>query len=151
MFATIVAVVGTLAGAITAGLIQARIASTARNAAQVEEHRRTGVDAVAALAVALSDHRRAMWKLGDALLAGADVDRLQELRDESHRTRSAITAPAVRVQLLVPVLDVLARPAIQATYSMRHPEDLVSLEARRLHALKTHDAFVSSASQVLAA
>ncbi|MFF8458812.1 pRL2-23 [Streptomyces albidoflavus] len=150
MWQTIIAVAGTLAGALAAGLIQARIARTARDAVRADDHRRTAIDAVTDLAVAVSDHRRAMWKVGDAQLTAADTDRVQALRDEAHRTRSAITAPAVRVQLLAPAVQPAAHTAIQATYAMRHPESLEELEELRSTALATHNELVSLASRHLA-
>lgn len=151
MWQTLIAVLGTLAGALAAGLVQARIAHTARNAARADVRRRDSVNAVTDLAVALSDHRRAMWELGDARLAGADTGRVQALRDESHRTRSAVTAPAVRVQLLTPEVQAPARIAVQATYAMRHPKDAHELELLRRRALDAHDALIATAGPHLCA
>ncbi|MBV1958096.1 pRL2-23 [Streptomyces sp. BV333] len=150
MWQTLIAVLGTLAGALAAGIMQARIARTAREAARADDHRRTAIDAVTELAVAVSDHRRAMWEVGDAQLTGADADRVQALRDETHRTRSAITAPAVRVQLLAPAVQAAARIAIQATYAMRNPQSLEDLETLRGAALVTHDELVAAAAGALA-
>ncbi|MFD7416885.1 pRL2-23 [Streptomyces anulatus] len=151
MFASILAVVATLAGALTAGLIQARIARSARTATRADNHRREAVAAVTDLAVALSDHRTSMYKVGQARFIGADDSRIQELRDAAHTTRSAITAPAVRVQLLAPGLHDAAVTATLATYAMRHPATEEALDDSRRHALATHDELVYSASQALAA
>lgn len=147
---TIVAVLGTLAGALTAGLLQARVARTARDDARSDDRRREAVDAVTTLAVTLSDHRRAMWELGDAQLTGADVDRVQALRDGAHCTRSAITAPAVRVQLVAPGVQEAARGALQAAYAMRNPPSLGGLESLRHAALDAHDALIAAAARHLA-
>ncbi|MEU2578745.1 pRL2-23 [Streptomyces anulatus] len=151
MSAAIIAVVGTLAGVLITGLIQARIATAARTAARADDHRREAIAAVTELAVALSDHRTAMYKVGQARFVGTDDARLQELRDASHATRSAITAPAVRVQLLAPGLHDAAVTATLATYAMRHPATEVALDDSRRHALATHDELVYSASRALAA
>ncbi|MFF7341487.1 pRL2-23 [Streptomyces sp. NPDC008163] len=144
---TLIAVFGTLAGTLVAGFVQARIARSARDATRADDRRRDCVNAVIDLAVALSAHRRAMWELGDARLTGADEERIQALRDESHRTRGSITAPAARVQLLAPVAQEAARLAVQATYAMRNPTDEHELEALRRGALETHDALLATAGR----
>ncbi|PZT75127.1 MULTISPECIES: pRL2-23 [unclassified Streptomyces] len=146
---TLIAVLGTLAGTLVAGFVQARIAHTARNATRGDDRRRDCVNAVIDLAVALSDHRRAMWKLGEARLTGTDDERVQALRDEAHRTRGAITAPSARVQLLAPTAQEAARIAVQATYAMRNPQDTESLEALRRRALEAHDALITAAGRHL--
>jgi hypothetical protein len=150
MLTTIVAVLGTLAGALAAGLMQARIARTARDDARDDARRREAVDAVTTLAVAISDHRRAMWQLGDSRLTGTEDKRVRELRDETHRTRSAITAPAVRVQLLTPAVQESARAAIQATYAMRDVETTPgALATARQAAIDAHDQFIDRAAAYL--
>jgi hypothetical protein len=146
---TLIAVFGTLAGTLVAGFVQAHIARSARDATRADDRRRDSVNAVIDLAVALSDHRRAMWELGDARLTDADEERIQALRDESHRTRSTITAPAARVQLLAPVAQEAARLAVQATYTMRNPANAHELEALRRRALDTHDALITTAGRHL--
>ncbi|MEU3084703.1 pRL2-23 [Streptomyces diastaticus] len=150
MWQTLIAVLGTLAGALAAGIMQARIARITRDAARADDHRREAIDAVTTLAVAVSDHRRSMWELGDAQLTDADADRIQALRDETHRTRSAVTAPAVRVQLLAPALQPTAHAAVQATYAMRQPTNLDELETLRATALTAHDELVATATTTLA-
>ncbi|PZT72254.1 MULTISPECIES: pRL2-23 [unclassified Streptomyces] len=144
---SLIAVFGTLAGTLVAGFVQARIAHTARNAARGDDRRRDCVNAVIDLAVALSDHRRAMWKLGEARLTGADDERVQALRDQAHHTRGAVTAPAARVQLLAPTAQEAARLAVRATYAMRNPNNAPELEALRLRALEAHDALIATAGR----
>ncbi|MFF8657818.1 pRL2-23 [Streptomyces huasconensis] len=152
MTATLIAVFGTLLGAIVSGLLQHRAARSVRVEAREDETRTAQLDAVTVLAVAVSDHRRAMWELRDAVLRGEAAARVTELRDESHRTRSAITAPAVRVRLLVTdgAVRVAADEAIQATYRMRDAADMDALEDLRAAALNTHDAFIERAADWLA-
>ncbi|WP_047471779.1 hypothetical protein [Streptomyces sp. M10] len=152
MWQSIIAVIGTLAGATLTGAMQTRAARATRAADHAEALRQAAVEAVIALAVAVSDHRRTMWMLGDAQLAGAADDRLLDLQAETHRTRSAITAPAARVQLLVrdEGLRDAARTAITATYAMRDPETPQALTRLRADALTAHDAMVDAASRILA-
>lgn len=153
MWQSIIAVAGTLAGALVAGIMQARQARSTRQAERADDRRREAVDAVTDLAVAVSDHRRAMWQLGDAEVTGAGADRVRELLDETHRTRSAVTSPAVRVQLLVadPAVQTAAREAVRATYAMRQPASLEVLQELRAEALTAHDEMVTAAARHLAA
>ncbi|MFB7484831.1 pRL2-23 [Streptomyces anulatus] len=148
---TIIAVLGTLAAVVITSAFQSRAARTARDAARSEDHRREAIAAVTALAASISAHRVAMVKVGEARLTGADAARVQDLRDAAHATRTAITEPAARVQLIAPaaVRDA-AHTAIHATFAMRHPANAESLNDAREHALRTHDALIDAASQTLA-
>ncbi|MET9293832.1 pRL2-23 [Streptomyces sp. NPDC003077] len=151
MWSTLIAVVGTLAGALVSGLLQHRVARADRIEARREQVRRDRMHAVTSLATALSDHRRAMWELYDATLTDQPAQRVQELRDESHRTRSAITEPAVRVRLLIAdeAVRAAAAQATTATYVIRDATGLDDLQARRHAALCAHDAFVDAAGTFL--
>ncbi|SBV02436.1 hypothetical protein YW3DRAFT_06769 [Streptomyces sp. MnatMP-M77] len=51
-------------------------------------------------------------------LAGGDWG---AARAESHVTRSAVTAPLLRVRLVLPELAEAAQRAVQAAYDMRRP------------------------------
>ena len=147
MTEALVAVVGTLAGGLLTGLLQHRTARTGRTAARAEHLRQERLDAVTALAVALSDHRRAMWHVRHADLTAAPADRVRELRDESHRTRSALTSPAVRIRLLIPDAAVrgAAEAAVAATYALREAADIHALQRGRCTARDLHDDFVDIA------
>lgn len=61
------------------------------------------------LSVALADHRRAMLVREEIRLAGGNWD---AARAESHLTRSAVTAPLLRVRLLLPEATVTAQHAV---------------------------------------
>ncbi|QHF97570.1 pRL2-23 [Streptomyces sp. NHF165] len=152
MWTSLIAVIGTLAGAILSGLLQHRVARSDRADAQAEQLRQHRMDAVAALAVALSDHRRAMWQLRDAQLTDQPHQRVEELLDESHHTRSAVTDPAVRLRLLIadPTVRAAAAEAVQATYRMRDAASLDVLQVQRRAALDAHDAMVEAAGRALA-
>ncbi|MDJ1136390.1 pRL2-23 [Streptomyces iconiensis] len=152
MWTSLVAVIGTLAGALVSGLLQHRVARTDRSDARAEQLRRDRMDAVTALARSVSDHRRAMWQVRDAELTGQSAERVEELRDESHRTRSEITDPAVRLKLLFTdsAVRTAAQEAAQATYRMRECTTLDQLQAGRAAALAAHDDFVSVCGDFLA-
>ncbi|WP_327335113.1 protein kilB [Streptomyces anulatus] len=143
MLTTLIAVLGTLAGvAITSGY-QARAARMAR-----QETRRTeGIAAVEILAAALADHRLAMWVREDLRLRGEDWS---AARTESHTTRSAVTAPLIRVQILLPAAADLARNAAQAAYALRNAADAAALAEARENAIRKADEFVTAAGTALA-
>ncbi|MYX75080.1 protein kilB [Streptomyces sp. SID3915] len=144
MWQTLIAVLGTLAGVgITSGY-QARAARTAR-----QEARRTeGLAAVEALVAALADHRRAMWVREDLRLRGEDW---ADARTASHATRSAITGPLLRVQLLLPAAAPAAQDAAQAAYALRGADGHPTLTQRRTDALTASDALVTAVGRHLAA
>ncbi|WP_030547687.1 hypothetical protein [Streptomyces albus] len=151
MLTTVIAVLGTLAGALVSGLLQHRAARSDRADARGEQLRRDRMDAVTALAVAVSDHRRSMWNRRNAELTGAPAARIEELRDEAHRTRSAITDPAVRLRLLIAdeAVRAAAVEATEATYRMRDAADVAGLQSMRRAALSAHDDFVNVAGAYL--
>jgi hypothetical protein len=153
--ATLIAVGGTLAGVLLSVLTQAWLARTARrenqaarDEARLERRRDNALTAVITLAKALADHRRAMWELGAHQLSHADNNTLAAAMDCSHDTRSAINIPLVTVEILVPTLAPAANQATQATYAMRQPDDLDTLEQLRVTAKATHDHLVAEARTV---
>ncbi|TGG79174.1 protein kilB [Streptomyces albus] len=144
MWQTLIAVLGTLAAvAITSGY-QARAARTARQ----ETRRAEGLAAVEALVAALADHRRAMWFREDLRLRGEDWS---AARTESHATRSAITGPLLRVQLLLPAAAGAAQDAAAAVYALRNADGHPTLNAARTDALTASDDLVAAVGRHLAA
>jgi hypothetical protein len=152
MLATIIAVLGTLLGAVVAGVFQQRTAHRAERAATTEQLRRDRLNAVTELAAAASDHRRAMWMRETATLNNEPADRIEELRAASYVTRSAITRPLVAVQVLLPepAVSAAAKDMVSATYSMReHRQSSEALDAARKSARTAHDRFVTAAAEYL--
>lgn len=148
MLATIIAVVGTLAGVVLTGILS-HLSQRAQRKADTDTARRTeGLAAVTDLVTALADHRRAMWVREDLRRRGQDWT---AARTESHTTRSAITAPLLRVQLLLPALAPAAQTAARATYALRDgwEEGETGLAARRDHAIAKTDELVTTAGRVL--
>ncbi|MFF3265313.1 protein kilB [Streptomyces sp. NPDC002932] len=144
MWQTLIAVIGTLAGTGIAGFMQHRASRTAR-----QEARRTeGLTAVTALVEALADHRRAMWVREDLRLRQEDW---ADARTESHATRSAITAPLLRVQLLMPAAAPAAQTAAQAAYALRGADGHPILNQLRTDAITASDALVTAAGRHLSA
>lgn len=154
MLTTIVAVLGTLLGAVVAGAFQQKHASRTAAAATNEQLRRDRLEAVTALAAAGSDHRRAMWMRGEAALTGAAPEQLEALRTASHVTRSAITRPLVAVQVLIPdpAVRTAAQQMVTEAYCMRdHAASTEALAAARESARTAHDRFVDAAAAYLTA
>ncbi|MFE4634823.1 hypothetical protein ACFRJ1_15795 [Streptomyces sp. NPDC056773] len=139
---SIIAVLGTLAGALTARILQHRSARTAR-------HRQDQLGAVTAFAAALDAHRAAMFHRERLTLAEAGTERQLEAQTRSHDTRSAITAPHIRLQVLVPALAVPARQAAVATYALRRATDRTELDAQRHAAKEAAVAFIAAAATLL--
>ncbi|MFE7576334.1 hypothetical protein ACFU5Z_16535 [Streptomyces sp. NPDC057521] len=152
MVTTAIAVLGTLLGAVVAGVFQQRSASRGAAAAATEQLRRERLEAVTALAAAGSDHRRAMWMRGEAQLARASDERLAELRAASHVTRSAITRPLVAVQVLIPdaAVRTAAKNMVVAAYCIQdRSHGVEALTAAREAARSAHDRFVDAAAAYL--
>ncbi|MFE6715075.1 protein kilB [Streptomyces sp. NPDC057695] len=146
MLATVIAVLGTLLGAVVAGLIQHRTPRAARNAERTDRRRDQALEAVTALASALATHRRAQFAREELRLAGADQTRLDAARAELHATRSAIETPRVLVAILVPALAPAADAAAQASYALRGAPDADTLAALRQDAISATKAFVAAAA-----
>lgn len=152
MVATALAVLGTLLGAIVSGAFQHRAAGRTEKAARAAQLRRDQLEAVTALAVAISDHRSAMWVRGDAVLKGDPVDRVRDLQTRSHATRSAVTRPlvALRIHITDPAVRSAADDMVTATFAMRDAYDSAeALTAARRAALTAHDRFVDVAATFL--
>ncbi|MBP5866078.1 hypothetical protein [Streptomyces griseiscabiei] len=150
MFTAIVAVLGTLAGSLLTGALQHYSQRAARRAEMESARSSEALAAVADLAAALADHRRAMWVREDLRLRHQDWT---EARAESHRTRSALTVPLLRVQLLMPAVADAAQAAARATYALRGGWESgeTGLAARREHAIAKTDELVAAAGCHLSA
>ncbi|APE21208.1 MULTISPECIES: hypothetical protein [Streptomyces] len=146
---SVIAVLGTLLGAIVAGVLQRRLARQERVEVQAGELRRERLGAVTDLVAALSEHRRAMWVREDLRLSGAKEAAYDQARAESHATRAAITAPLTAVRILAPSLTDAASAAASAVYALRHAPDADTLNARRAAAIEAADQLVHAAAAAL--
>jgi hypothetical protein len=151
MWSNVIAVLGTLAGCLLTGGVQARVARIERREIRWEAHRTAALDAVTALVEALANHRTAMFVLEDRRLSGADADAVEEARQASHVTRTAVTNPLTRLCIVTPGLAKPARQAAKAAYAMRQSADADVLEARRRDAVEASDRLVEAAAELFAA
>lgn len=140
MWASLIAVLGTLAGAGLSALVQQQ--QRAADAAQ--RHHDALLAAVTDLAAALADHRRTMWRRERARLTGGEWG---ELRGETDRTRGAVTAPAAKVSLLCPAVAGQVRRAERAAYALRGAATLADLSAAREAAEEAADHVLTAAGQ----
>ncbi|MFD7014626.1 hypothetical protein [Streptomyces sp. NPDC059928] len=146
---SIVAVLGTLAGALTAGLLQHRAARTARTEQRADSHRQDQLGAVTDFAAALDAHRSAIFHRERLALAEAGSEHQLEAQTRSHDTRAAITAPHIRLQVLLPELTGPAQQAADATYALRRATSRTELDAQRHTAKEAAVAFVAAAATLL--
>ncbi|MEU7020939.1 protein kilB [Streptomyces sp. NPDC046203] len=142
---SVVAVVGTLLGAVVAGVLQHRLTRQERIAAQDSELRRERLAAVTNLVAAIAEHRRAMWARENLRLNGADSAVYEHARTASHTTRAAVTAPLTAVQILAPALAEHAETAARTTFSLRNAATEDILAARRAAAIEAADRLVHAA------
>ncbi|MGW7306759.1 protein kilB [Streptomyces sp. NPDC054835] len=146
MLATVIAVLGTLLGAIVAGIIQHRTARAGRDAQRTDQRRDQELAAVTGFASAVAAHRRAMAIREDLRLTGADDQAVAAARAESHATRSAIEAPRVLVSILAPALAPAADRAAKASYALRGATDTDALHALREAAIREANTFTAAAA-----
>ncbi|OXZ01769.1 hypothetical protein [Streptomyces sp. 2R] len=149
MLTAVVAVVGTPAGSLATGMLAHFAQRSQRVAAEVSARRAEVLEAVSALVSALADHRRAMAVR--ELLRRLDGGEWSAARAESHTTRSAISAPLLRLRLLEPALAATAQSAAQAVYAMREATTEAGLQEARGHAIRESDELVDAAGAALAA
>ncbi|AKZ53065.1 Protein KilB [Streptomyces ambofaciens ATCC 23877] len=149
MWPSVIAVLGTLAGALTAGLLQHRTARTDRAEQRADSHRQDQLAAVTEFAAALDAHRSAMFHRERLALNEADSEQQLGAQTKSNDTRAAITAPHIRLQVLLPELAGAAQQAADATYALRHATDRPVLDARRQAAKEATGSFISEAATLL--
>lgn len=143
---SLIAVAGTLAGGVLSATVQGLLARANRR----EARRADALAAVAQLAAALANHRRAMWVLEDRRLSDAAAPAVDEALAATHDTRSAIEIPLHTVSILVPVLAQPAEQATKTTFAMRNAAGLDVLETLRQAAKDAHGRFVAAAREVFA-
>ncbi|WP_431983159.1 hypothetical protein [Streptomyces qinglanensis] len=146
------AIVGTLLGSIVSGRFQERAAERSVRVSHGEAIRRDRLEAVTALACAVSDHRRAMWMCGDAVLKQDGSERIEALRGESHMTRSAVTRPLVALRVLIEdqAVRTAADEMVTLTYALRDAYATTeALTAAREAAKVAYDSFVDVAADYL--
>ncbi|PJM99518.1 pRL2-23 [Streptomyces sp. CB01201] len=137
MIATLIAVLGTLAGALVAGLMQHLTASRTTRAAQSERRRQALAEAVPALLAALVGHREQQYlKIKARREALADT---VEARQARYAARSAVTSAMDTLHMATSDrrLLALAQEAVDAAMALgdvpAEELDAAGLRARQAH------------------
>ncbi len=146
MTATIIAILGTLAGAALSAVLAGRQQRAALTTAETVSRRQAAVDAVADLVAAIAAHRAAMWHRETLRLAGQDWT---DARATSQTTRAAISAPAVRLAVLAPSLRTTADAAAHASYALRGAPTTDDLDAARTASLAADERLITAAGTLL--
>jgi hypothetical protein len=146
---TALAVLGTLAGAALTGWMQLRSAAGARRADAAAESVTARRAAVVDLLAAVEDHRRTMWLREEARLAGAAAEHIQQLRAQTHATRSAVTRPHASVILLAPELQASADALVASAYALRDATSMDELSRARDASTAARQAYVTAAMETL--
>ncbi len=142
---TIVAVLGTLAGAALAALFQARQTTLQHRRDTATRRQDDALTALCDLVAALDAHRRAMWVREDLRLTGTAPEQYAAARAESHATRTAVSAPLTALSVLAPQLREHAQHAAATTYALRGAPTTDTLAARREDAIAAVQALVENA------
>ncbi|RAG83144.1 hypothetical protein DN069_23870 [Streptacidiphilus pinicola] len=152
MLATIIAVLGTLSGSIVTGVFQHMASGRAERVAAAAQLRRDRLEAIAQLAAVGADYRRIMRRRGQARLSQASRARQEDLRQESHVIRSALTQPMTVLQALIPDSQVhaAAKAMVQAAYDIRDTSDFDALNTAQEAARAAHNDFVDAATRYVA-
>lgn len=154
MLTAVIAVLGTLAGGLVSGLVQSRSERAARRdarAVRAEEraasHQDSQVAAVESLVRSLNDHRAAMARRMERLLAGAGEDEIEALREVTRATRSEISVPLAAVSVRATALAEAAENAARASYALREAHDQAELDAARIAAGQSVTELIRAAAE----
>ncbi|MEU2078599.1 hypothetical protein [Streptomyces sp. NPDC013489] len=153
LWAAIIAIAGTLLGALVSGRFQERAAGRTEDAVRGEQLRRDRLEAVTNFAEAISTHRSLMWRRGDAVVKNAPTERIDDLRAQTQESRSQVTRPltALRILLTDPAVRAAADQTVTLTYAMREAFTTAEeLTAAREAAKNSCDAFVEAAAAFFA-
>lgn len=149
--ASVIAVLGTLGGAVVAGVLQQRSAARSERAAQVERLRFDRQEAVKALIRALTAHRRNLYTRWKLRLQRAAVEQQEAARWESWNTRSEVSDARVALRMVTsdPEMLRLADQAIDSSYALSQVNEdttQAAMDERGEQARRAHEAFVAAAA-----
>ncbi|MEU2559403.1 hypothetical protein ABZ626_08725 [Streptomyces longispororuber] len=139
MTSTLIAVLGTLAGAVVAGLMQHLTASRAARSASAEQQRMALAAAITALLAAVVRHREQQYLKIVARRDGREDD--VEARRARYAARSAVTSAMDALHLTTqdPELLAAAQEAVDAAFAIGDVP-AAELDAAGLRARKAHTA-----------
>jgi hypothetical protein len=139
-----VAVSGTLSGSLLTGWMHNRNNKAQREEVTLRARQDKAINAVVDLKCALDRHRVTMWKVYNDFHNGTPQP---DGVDQTHDTRSAISAPLAHVELLdVERLTAAARAAVKAVFVMIESTDAEHLDTLRVAARDAADNFIAEAA-----
>lgn len=152
LLVAVIAIIGTLLGAVVSGKFAERAAGRTEGAVRGEQMRRDRLEAITNLAEAISTHRSLMWRRGDAVLNNAGAECIDALRAQSQESRSQITRPLTALRILItdPAVRAAADQMVTLTYAMRDASTTDALAQAREDAKTSCDLFVDTAAAYLA-
>jgi hypothetical protein len=154
IWASVIAVLGTLGGAAASYLFQARISERNQSTARSEQLRQERLTAYSSFAGAVMDLRHAQYDSGYSRMNEGDQQRDRSSTEaESSRLRSVAWAAFYRVKLtsLESKLIDLAELAVKDALDVADADDKVDLKARSELARARIDDFIKSAAIYLGA
>ncbi|WP_181785101.1 hypothetical protein [Streptomyces phytophilus] len=149
MGAAVIAVIGTLAGGIAAGLMQHVSAVRREDAERAERRRQELAEAAVALIGRLVDHRRHQY-LKIAARRDGIVD-APEAREARYEARSAVTQAMTTLRIVTDDrrLLALAEAAINATFALGDASE-AELSDVRARSLAAHELLLNATAKAVA-
>jgi hypothetical protein len=147
----VIAVLGTLGGAIVNGLLQQRQAARTEAHASAERLRQDRLTAYLAFAQALSEFRGAQLERWYAARDHTtDSDEYRRAREGTHRTGATARSALARVQLAIDDEELvgLAREAYSLAFTIEKADDEDELNERAQHARERAEAFIVVAGRL---
>ncbi|MFF8828896.1 hypothetical protein [Streptomyces sp. NPDC015131] len=144
METALIAVAGTLLGAVVTHLFQGRAARRTADLTRAEQLRQERISTYSAFADAVVEYRRAQ----NARWYRRNGSQAEATRMESYDRRATARQALVRVQLLCedPALVAHAHRAFEVTHCMHRAEDETDRERRSTEAVEALAAFIDAAA-----
>ncbi|MEU7157317.1 hypothetical protein [Streptomyces chrestomyceticus] len=151
---SIIAVLGTLGGALVAGVLHSRSAARSEQAALRERLRRERQDAAQSLIRALKAHRRNLYTRWKLKTLRASDEAQEAARFESWNTRSEVTDAQDALRLVTDDTELLHRAdaAVGASLALSEVDDTTTqavMDTRGDAARAAHAAFVAAAARCI--
>jgi hypothetical protein len=146
----VIAVLGTLGGALISGLLQHKNAIRSENAAKSERLRQERLEACIEFGQSIGEYRGSQNGRGHVIERfGRDTEESKEADTEVRRARVAARAALLRVQLLMEDVELqrLAREAMSVTIGMDESEDRDDRRKRAQRSRDAVDAFITAAGR----
>lgn len=149
IWASVIAVLGTLGGATASYLFQGKISERSQSRARGEQLRQERLAAYSSFAGAVMDLRRTQYDRGYSRITEKDqqLDR-SSIITESSRLRSVARTAFYRFKLTSPDAELtnLATWAVEDAFDVADADDKADLKARSEHARARIDAFINAAA-----